>query len=176
VQYLVTGERAALGPLRRDLVPAYTEWMTQPEVRDGIAWAGIKTEDSETKWFEEATKAGAEPSPNVAEFTIYDVKDDTPVGTIGLFDINLVHGSGTLGIVIGERRGQGIGTDAVRMAVRWGFDTLRLHNIILTVIASNEGAILAYERAGFEELGRRRGAVWVRGERSDTVLMQAVAS
>jgi RimJ/RimL family protein N-acetyltransferase len=174
VTYLATGDRVGLGPLRRELLPDYTRWVNEPAVREGTGPMGFHTEETELAWYERASTASAERAPAQAHFTIHDLGDDAPVGTTGLFDINYAHGTATYGILIGERRGQGLGTDATRVVVRWAFEVLGLHNVMLGVLPWNEQAIAAYRTAGFEDLGLRRRAVWSRGERIDEVLMQAV--
>ncbi|MCW2968510.1 MAG: GCN5-related N-acetyltransferase, partial [Solirubrobacteraceae bacterium] len=132
------------------------------------------TEETELAWFERVSALSAERTPPQAQFTIHDLADNAPVGTCALFEINHAHGLATFGILLGERRGQGLGTDATRVTLRWAFEVLGLHNVMLATLAWNEQAIAAYRRAGFEDLGIRRRAVWSRGERTDEVLMQAV--
>jgi RimJ/RimL family protein N-acetyltransferase len=174
MDYLATGERVGLGPLRRDLVGDYQRWMNDPAVSQPTTSTGIETEETEVAWFERASQAGAERVPTQASFTVYDLSDDAAVGSTSLFDIDHLHGTGTFGIVIGERRGQGLGTDTTRLVLRWAWDVLGLHNVLLTVLPWNEAAVQAYRNAGFEELGLRRNAIWSRGERIDQLLMQAV--
>ena len=53
---------------------------------------------------------------------------------------------------------------------------LGLHNIMLSVAAWNERAIRVYAKAGFRELGRRRGAGVTMGRRYDGVFMELLAS
>ena len=50
-----------------------------------------------------------------------------------------------------------------------------LHNILLVTFSWNLPAIRAYTKAGFREIGRRRGAVVTLGQRYDQVLMDAIA-
>ena len=80
-----------------------------------------------------------------------------------------------LGILLGRRRGTGIGSDAVRLALDWAFNMLGLRNVMLESYEFNEQAVRAYERAGFRTIGRRRDAVQVLGRRWDSVLMDATA-
>ena len=108
------------------------------------------------------------------EFTIYDRSDSTPVGTIGLLRINHAHGTAELGIALGERRGQGLGTEATRLALDYAFSVLQLRNVLLETLEWNLAGLKAYERAGFRRVGVRRGAVMSRGRRTDVVLMDAV--
>jgi len=171
---IVVGERVALGPLRRDLAATYGRWVNAPDVREGLLNLGIDTPETAEAWVDEQVKKGVERPPSAANFTIYDRSDDAPVGTVGLFDISYVHSSAELGIALGERRGQGLGTEAVRLVLEWAFRTLGLHNVILGALAWNEGGLRAYERAGFRRIGIRRGGATSRGERTDVVLMDAI--
>jgi len=171
---IVLGERVALGPLRRDLAATYARWVNHLDVRPGLGDLGIHTRETEEAWVDEALKKGAERPPASVEFTIYDRSDGAPVGTAGLFDLSYVHSRAEFGIAIGERRGQGLGTEATRLVLEWAFRTLGLRNVMLGALAWNEGAIRAYERAGFRRIGIRRGSETSRGERADVVLMDAV--
>jgi diamine N-acetyltransferase len=172
---IVVGERAALGPLRRDLAPSYARWANQIDARRGLDRLGIATPDSEEKWVEDNLKQGAEREPKAVEFTIYDRSDTAPVGTAGLFGIEHAHGSARFGILVGERRGQGLGTEATRLVLDYAFHVLHLHNVMLEVLEWNRAGVKAYERAGFRHIGVRRDAVMSRGCRTHVVLMDAVA-
>jgi diamine N-acetyltransferase len=171
---IVVGEKVALGPLRPDLAATYARWMNQIDVRRGLDRLGISTPESEAKWVEDNNKEGAENEPKAAEFTIYDRSDTAPVGTVGLFGIEHVNGLARFGIAIGERRGQGLGSEATRLALDYGFHVLQLRNVMLEVLDWNVAGLTAYERAGFRRIGIRRGAVLSRGRRTDLVLMDAV--
>lgn len=172
---IVRGERAALGPLRVDLAGAFARWSNDPEARRGVLRRGIRTAETEAEWIRGAMATGAEHRPEAVSFVVYDVADLAPVGSAGLFEIDHLMGRARLGIIIGERRGQGIGTDAVRLVLRWAFADLGLHNVMLEAMAWNERALHAYTRAGFREFGRRRGALVSEGRRCDEVFMDAIA-
>ena len=105
----------------------------------------------------------------------HDRADATPVGTAGLFHIVHAHGTAAFGIAIGERRGQGLGTEATRLVLDFAFHVLQLRNVLLEALAWNAAGLTAYERAGFRRIGVRRGAAATsRGRRTDVVLMDAV--
>ena len=171
---IVRGERAALGPLRADLVADYARWSNEPEVRRGLLRRGIATPETEAEWVKDAMQEGFQRRPASVHFTIYDAADLAPVGSGGLFGIDHLIGRAGLGILLGERRGQGIGTDAVRLLLRWAFADLGLSNVMLEAMAWNESALRAYERAGFRPVGRRRGSLMSEGRRYDEVLMDAI--
>jgi RimJ/RimL family protein N-acetyltransferase len=102
---IVTGEPVALRPLREDLVPVYARWLTTLEVARGLGNTIIYTVEAEKGWYEQAAK----PDPGQAHFTVYDRFDLEPIGTTGLINIDHRHGTATFGIMLGERRGQGLG-------------------------------------------------------------------
>jgi diamine N-acetyltransferase len=172
--FIVVGEKVALGPLRRELAASYARWMNQLEVRQGLVHMGIATPQSQEKWVEENIERGAKREPQAVEFTVYDCSDSTPVGTAGLLQIAHAHGTAEFGIAIGERRGRGLGTEATRLALDIAFHVLQLRNVLLDTLEWNVAGLTAYERAGFRRVGVRRGAVMSRGRRTDVVLMDAV--
>ncbi len=172
--FIVVGEQVALGPLRRDLAAAYARWMNQLDVRRGLDQLGIATPQSQEKWVEDNLARGAEDEPKVVEFTVYDLSDSAPVGTAGLFHIAHAHGCAEFAIAIGERRGQGLGTEATRLVLDFAFHVLQLRNVLLETLEWNAAGLAAYERAGFRRIGVRRGARISRGQPTDVVLMDAV--
>jgi diamine N-acetyltransferase len=172
---VLTGERAALGPLHRDHLPTFARWINDPEVRRGLAYRGLANEDAEVKWYEEMTEAGRGPRPTAVGFAVHDAADGELVGVCGIEGIDYLFSRADFGIFLGRRRGSGIGTDATRLALDWAFNMLGLRNVMLETFEFNEQARRAYERAGFRVIGRRRDAVAVLGRRWDSWLMDATA-
>src|SRR3954451_5517738 len=172
--FFVTGERVALGPLRRDLAGAYARWPNQLEVRRGLASLGVATRESEEKWVDDKLEHSAKREPEAVEFTIYDRSDSTPVGTAGLFQISHAHHRAEFGIAIGERRGRGLGTEATRLVLDFAFHVMNLRNVMLETLEWNVAGQTAYERAGFRRIGVRRGAVISHGRPTSLVFMDAV--
>jgi diamine N-acetyltransferase len=171
---ILVGERVALGPLRRDLAALQARWMNSADVRFGLQQAGLATQETEETWVDETVKAGAEREPTAVGFMIYDRTDLAPVGNATLFAINHMNATSKYGILLGERRGQGFGTEATWLILGWAFETLGLRNVLLEVLAWNTGAIQAYERAGFRRIGTRRAASNSRGARTDVIMMDAI--
>ena len=62
--YVLEGERVALGPLRKDLADSYRRWVHDLDVRNGILTVGIYALEAEEAWVDEAIAkcAGAAPS------------------------------------------------------------------------------------------------------------------
>jgi diamine N-acetyltransferase len=173
--FLLSGERATLGSLEREHLARLSRWFNDPEVRRGLAHRGILNEDAETAWYERVTEAARQPRPSEVVFAIHDAADGDLVGVCGLENIDHNFSRADFGIFLGQRRGTGIGTDATSLALEWAFTIIGLHNVMLESYQYNEQAIRAYERAGFQVIGRRRDAVRAQGRRWDSILMDAVA-
>lgn len=172
--FVVVGDKVALGPLRRDLAAVYARWWNDIEVRRGLDSLGIATPESQEKWVEENLEASAAHEPKAVEFTVYDRTDSAPVGTAGLLGISHAHRCAEFAIFLGERRGQGLGTEASRLVLDFAFNVLRLRNVLLETLDWNTAGVTAYERAGFRHVGVRRGARVNQGQPADVVLMDAV--
>ncbi|MEM8923236.1 MAG: GNAT family N-acetyltransferase [Actinomycetota bacterium] len=80
-----------------------------------------------------------------------------------------------IGILDPERLDQGLGTEAGRLALHHGFDTLGLHRIDLLVLAANRRAVASYRKLGFEVEGRLRHTLRRHGRWEDDLLMAVLA-
>ena len=138
--FVVEGARVALGPLRMDLVATYQRWENDLEVANANGRVIPFTLEAERERI-----AGRSGKPEFCDFTVYDRADQAPIGWSSLFHIDHRNGSAQFGIDLGERRGQGLGTEATRLTLDWGFSVLGLHNIMLAVAAWNERAIRVYK-------------------------------
>jgi RimJ/RimL family protein N-acetyltransferase len=169
----IVGERVALGPHRKDLVPTYQRWMNDFEVVKNLA-ATLRpmTLEAEEAWYESTAKDSGQ-----VLFTIYLRETMQPIGTTGLSEISLANRTAEFGIMIGEKDcwGRGCGTETARMMLDYGFTALKLHSIYLTVHADNERGFRAYRRAGFQEAGRRREALWSNSGAHDLIYMDCLA-
>lgn len=170
----IEGDRVALGPLRRDLIPLYQKWRNDFEVQRtyGDTPKGYTLEDT-TAWYDRAAIAS-----DAFWFTIYERATLTPIGRCDLFDVVWRDQTARFGIMIGEKtfRGQGLGTETARLMLDYAFTALNLFAVWLEVDEFNMAGRRAYEKAGFKECGRWRGATLMNGQRYDRILMDAIAS
>src|SRR5947207_145374 len=141
------GDKVALGPLRRNLVPTYNRWINEFEgVFTLCGQLDPVTLDERTDFYERSCR---EPEPWT--FTIYELATLRPIGMTWLFLTDRLAHSGFIGIDIGEKecRGRGYGGEAMALVMDYGFNALGLHSLELTVVASNIAGVRAYQRAGF---------------------------
>ena len=106
-------------------------------------------------------------------FMIRTLEYDRVIGEIGLDGVLWNHGDAWVGISIGEKDcwGQGYGTDAMRVLLRYAFTELNLYRVSLSVFEYNPRAIRSYEKAGFVVEGREREVIFRGGKRWDMIYM-----
>jgi RimJ/RimL family protein N-acetyltransferase len=76
----------------------------------------------------------------------------------------------------GDCLGEGYGTETTRLMLDYAFAALGLQPGLLDVDEFNDAGRRAYEKAGFRECGRWRGASPMLGRRWDRIPMDCVAS
>jgi diamine N-acetyltransferase len=168
------GEKVALGPYRRELLPRYHKWINDFEVARTISPQGARpvTLEAEAAWYERATTA-----EDQRVFTIYERATWRPIGSTGLYHVDLVNQTAEFAIWIGEKDcwGKGYGTETARLMLDYAFTTLGLHSVWLKVMVFHERAVRAYQRAGFQVTGRRREGLRSGGRFYGVVMMDCLA-
>ncbi len=83
-----------------------------------------------------------------------------------------------MGIAIFDKnyRSQGYGTEAIRLMLKYAFEILGLHKVYLNLVAYNERAGKAYQKAGFKEIGRRKEHWYFYGKYHDVIEMEIMRS
>ncbi|MGI8824534.1 MAG: GNAT family N-acetyltransferase [Chloroflexota bacterium] len=173
----IEGQKVALGPNRRDLVPLYHRWENDYSTRrtDDPSEARPVTEDEAFNQYDEWVKSGTE---RTIQFTIYEVGSWRPIGVTILRDLDWHSRNAVFGIMIGvgDCRGKGYGTEATRLTLDQAFTVMGLHTVLLDALAFNPAGLRAYQKAGFREIGRWREAALMNGRRWDVVFMDCLAS
>jgi len=169
------GSLVLLRPLERtDLNERYLNWLNDPEV----------TRYTETGSFPSSTEdldnyyGSMSGSRNDVLLAVEDKQSGKHIGNVKLGPIHWLHRSATFGILIGEKEfwGKGVGLEATRLMVEYGFDRLNLHRIDLGVFAEHEAAVRCYEQAGFKLEGRMREDLFHDGEYKDRLWMGLLRS
>jgi RimJ/RimL family protein N-acetyltransferase/SAM-dependent methyltransferase len=100
------------------------------------------------------------------------------IGYAGISGMSRINRRGEYYILIGEKDcwGKGYGTETTKLIVEHGFNSLNLNRIMLTVSASNIGAIKAYSNAGFVKEGVMRQVHYRDGHYHDELVMAILRS
>lgn len=167
----LVGDRIYLSPkgASEEEVQKFTEWMNDFEVTDYTGRSGqIVTLLGEKEYLENS----AIDTQN-RTFNIIELNGNKLIGTLGLEHINWLERSAELGIFIGDKefRGNGYGTEAIKLLLEYGFKYLNLHSIRLSLLAINERAHKCYLKCGFKDTGCNREEIFINGKYYDKLYM-----
>lgn len=164
----LAGKNVDLCLLRTDDEACFTylKWLSDTSFNQWLHQSqSVLSFASEKAWAEEAGHDATNPQFNIV------LKDGTLVGNCS---IEIIDRNGLLGIVIGEECGRdhGIGTEVMKMLVRFSFEELGLHRVCLDVMADNERARACYEKAGLRVCGIEHEVIWYGGRWRDDIRME----
>jgi len=165
----IVGERVYLSPMNVEDTEIYTKWMNEFSVTDGLGMsARVTSLEGEKSYIESMTKHGE------YQFAIIDKNTNKLLGNGGFNNINHINKTAEVGLFIGEEedRNKGLGTEALRLLVKYGFEYLNLNNIMLRVYSFNERAIKCYTKTGFKEFGRRHNTTIIKNVTYDEIYME----
>ncbi len=160
---MFTGQLVRLGPVEREYLPKYVEWLNDWQVRRFLA-ATLPhpyTPQDEEEWFNRQRN-----DTSSRHFAILTRAEGRVIGNCGLHQIDWTNQNAIFGIFIGDKDywDKGFGTDATRTLLRYAFEEANLHRIELEVFAFNLRAIRVYEKCGFKLEGVRKQALYREGQ------------
>lgn len=164
----IVGERLYLSPINSDGVDTYLKLMNEDKtlaVNFG-QYSHMVSSKNDLNWI-------YEPPKDMQRFAIVLLDKDMLIGSISLHNINHLNRNAYIGIFVGgeEQRGKGYGAEALRLILNYGFRTMNLHSINLTVHGDNYEGISCYKKVGFQEVGRLPEVLFIDGKYVDKVYM-----
>lgn len=158
---VLKGEKVILRPVRVDDAPRFVKWFSDPDVIQFIKTRGV-TLAAQRKWVRDRMAGKIKNDL----FLCIDTKNGQHIGMIGLHRINPTHKFATFGITIGDKNfwNQGLGSEAGRLIIDYGFKKLKLHRIELDVYNNNPRAIKVYKRLGFKKRRHKERASVPKGK------------
>ena len=166
----IMGEKCYLSPMSMEDAAQYAEWLNDTAVGLPLLQIGevlnLEKEKDQLKSLSQGYN-----------FSIVDKDKDKLIGSIGLFNVDLVHGRAEMGIMIGDRNfwNRGYGTEATQLLLDFSFNALNLSHIRLGVFSFNPRAIRCYEKVGFKTVGKFTEYIQIAGTRYDMILMEMLA-
>ncbi|MGN0377040.1 MAG: UDP-4-amino-4,6-dideoxy-N-acetyl-beta-L-altrosamine N-acetyltransferase [Suilimivivens sp.] len=159
-----------LRPMTEEDTDLIVKWRNKDFVRKNFIYRKSFTREGHLHWIETMVKTG-----KVVQFIIC-TEDDKPVGSVYLRDIDTNHRKAEYGIFIGEESAlsRGYGTQAAKLMIRYAFDELKLHKLMLRVLAGNERARRSYEKAGFVQEAYLKDDVYLEEGYHDVILMALI--
>lgn len=168
---MIVGKRVVLRAVEHADLANIQRWMNDPEVLRRIYTYRHLSMAAEERWLQQMNESTTD-----FVFAIDATGGDGGphhIGNTGIHHVDWKNRTCMVGIVIGAERyrGQGLGTDAMRLLVRYAQQELGLHRVELEVYPFNLAAIKSYEKLGFRHDGTRRGATFREGRFQDVLVM-----
>ena len=169
----IVGDRLYLSPVSAndDDAENYIKWMNDKDVAVNFGqYNRVVSSKSDLKWL-------YEPPGDMQRYAMVLLLDDVLIGSISIHNIDHLNRNSFIGIFIGDEkhRSKGYGAEAIRLILDYGFNTLNLHNIMLSVKADNAQGIACYNKVGFREVGRWREWVYKDGNYIDVIYMSMLS-
>lgn len=166
---MLEGHKVRLASIREQDLPIIAKWYENSEflrLLDAVP-AIPKSERSFKKWVE-----NEDDSNDEFHLAIRLKESDGIIGFIEIDGILWNQRNGWLAIAIGDasHQNQGLGTEALTLALNFCFGELNLHRVQLSVFEYNKRAIALYEKLGFQKEGRYREFLKRDGETYDMIL------
>lgn len=165
---IIIGNSVSLRVLEeRDVDGPYATWLNDPEVCRFNSHARFPVGKEELKKYVREAKQ----TSSMQVFAIVTKRGETHIGNISLQNINYIDRSAELAIIIGDKRywGKGIGLEAWKLIMNYGFRILNLHRLYCGCADKNLGMRKIAEKSGMKPEGRRREAFFKDGGYDDTL-------
>ena len=177
---IIEGDRTTLRPFVADDATVIAALLADPELLRLTASVTSTAEaekfpsepdEQMITWY--ATRATQDDRMDLA---VLDNVSGQVVGEVVFNEFDPAANSCNFRTLIGESgRNRGIGTEATRLFLAYGFEQLGLHRISLDVFAFNPRAQRVYEKVGFRVEGVRRDALRFDDEYVEEIMMAILA-
>lgn len=151
VSTLIEGELVRLRRFERGDAEVYRGFVNDPEIAQRVDRAGEVTAEEHAVWYEALVS-----SKYADVFAVDEKASGTFIGLVWLYGIEPRHARAEVRIVFGKAQGRGCGTEALRLLVDHAFSTRGLAKLWADVLAFNDQAARAFEKAGFAREGLLR--------------------
>ena len=164
------GKKCYLSPINVEDYDQYYQWLNQSETTIYLCvFDEIITRHREKDLLDKLIRT---ENGNYM-MAIVESETDKLLGNCGLLNVDHINRNAEFGIFIGEKdsRGKGIGGEATRLILDFGFNAINLNHIWLRVFTFNKSAIGLYKKIGFKVIGTKREARIIGNNKVDELLM-----
>lgn len=161
------GKQVYLRPLEAEDLEAFYPSLWDAEMRRLTGTQETFTKAGIQQWFDK----NALDSSRI-DLVICLQEDDQLIGDMAMLHIDHRNRNAIVRIAVWQEFvGKGLGTEAMYLLLRHGFDVLNLHRIGLDVYDFNKRAIRSYEKVGFRQEGVVRDEHFYDGKYHDSIIM-----
>ncbi|MCD4772184.1 MAG: GNAT family N-acetyltransferase [Bacteroidales bacterium] len=97
------------------------------------------------------------------------------IGSIDIFDFDPINKRAGIGIlIIKEERNKGLASEALDVLIKYGFETLDLHQFYCNISTENEVSLKLFKKKNFQPVGIKKAWNFRNGKFYDEYLLQLV--
>ena len=164
------GDQIYLRPLEMsDIEDEYLQWLNDVELSEFIPSMRFPaTQQNVEKYVSEALQ-----DENIVFLAIVEKETGKHVGNIKLGPIRWIDRRAEYGRFIGDpdARSKGVGSEAVRLILRYAFEVLNLYKVTAKCVAPNKAAIRSNEKNGLAVESVLKEHQYLRGRFEDIMVM-----
>lgn len=114
----------------------------------------------------------------IIELVGQQAETHNPIGLVDLFDFDPFHSRAGVGILIAkhDHRHKGYATQALKIIIRYAFNTLLVHQLYSNISADNVISVNLFKKCGFVEVGVRKEWLKTRNGWKDEVILQHLST
>ncbi|MFA5545159.1 MAG: GNAT family N-acetyltransferase [Sphaerochaetaceae bacterium] len=167
---MITGEKTMLRPIVFEDIEILNRWKNDEETFKylGGGFSPISI-DQQKQWLDNLIDL----TGNHRRYLVC-LETGSPIGFIGLYDINWINRTAEIGIYIGEKeaRGHGYAYDATTTLEAYAKDYLNIRKLKIFVITNNLPAIKMWMKLGYQKIGEYQKERYIRGEYLNLSIME----
>ena len=168
------GKKILLRPIRKSDLSILNVWKNDEELYKYLG-GGFQplSQEQQEKWMDSMI----DMTGNHRRFMVLDM-EETPIGMVGLYQINWIHRTCEIGVYIGEvqARGKGYASEACQIVEAFATEYLNLRKIKLKVVSENVVAQRMWEKLGYQVVGEYKQERFIKGHYCDVKLMEKFIS
>lgn len=164
---MLKGKNCFLRVLEEEDLDRTHQWLNTIEIMEAISINIPTSKMKQRKWFERLISDNTK-----IVFAICLNDSGEHIGNTSLGEIDYINRNARFSIFINSvnARGKGIGTEATKLTLHYGFNYLNLHKIYLKTTSDNFSAMKMYEKIGFKQEGLLKEHEFKHGKYVDKIL------
>ena len=165
---MINGCLTYLRPIKEEDIESIYKATKEEEIRYMTGTTNIFTIEDIKNHYERVSKDDSR-----YDFAICLKESNLVIGDLTISDIDERDNKAGFRIALHniDSLGKGYGTEAVKLAIYFAFEKLKLNRLQLEVFSHNPRGVKAYEKAGFTIEGILRQAIYINNQYSDEIIM-----
>lgn len=170
-ELLIEGDKIYLRPITIEDTELIVKWRNSKNVVKNFIYRKPISKQEHIDWFKTKVETG-----KVHQFIICGKEDDTPLGSVYLQNFDDENKKAEYGIFIGEQGvyGCGIGTAALGLLLKYGFEELHLHKIFGRILSYNKASIVIAQKLGCVQEAYLKEEIFINGKYEDLIFMAKI--